>query len=112
MRSELSQLHDFAARCTAAGCSQDAPRAAALFPPDGSLSFNGARAVGRRAITGRVQSFITAFPDLKLLMDDNRRQGDSAAYHWTVIGSNMGPGGTGHRFRFSGFEFGSSERRD
>jgi predicted ester cyclase len=47
---------------------------------------------------------MTAFPDLQLLMDDVLVQGDRAEYRWTFIGSNTGPGGTGHRVRFSGFE--------
>jgi hypothetical protein len=31
-------------------------------------------------------------------------EGDRATYHWTFIGTNKGPGGTGHGVRFSGFE--------
>jgi len=47
---------------------------------------------------------MTAFPDMELLMDDIRLQGERAEYHWTFIGTNTGPGGTGHKVRFSGFE--------
>jgi predicted ester cyclase len=101
---ELPQLRDFAMRYTAAWCSQNAPRVAAFFAPNGSLSVNGAPNVGRRAITELAQGFMTAFPDLQLLMDDIVPQGDHAVYHWTFIGTNTGPGGTGHRVRFSGFE--------
>jgi predicted ester cyclase len=104
MMPELSQLRDFAKRYTAAWCSQDAPSVAAFFAPNGSLSVNGAPSVGRRAITEVAQGFMTAFPDLRLLMDDIVPQGDHAVYHWTFIGTNAGPGGTGHRVRFSGFE--------
>jgi len=104
MMPELSQLRDFAKRYTAAWCSQDAPSVAAFFAPNGSLSVNGAPSVGRRAITEVAQGFMTAFPDLRLLMDDIVPQGDHAVYHWTFIGTNTGPGGTGHRVRFSGFE--------
>jgi uncharacterized protein (TIGR02246 family) len=104
MMPELSQLRDFAKRYTAAWCSQDAPSVAAFFAPNGSLSVNGAPNLGRRAITEVAQGFMTAFPDLRLLMDDIVPQGDHAVYHWTFIGTNAGPGGTGHRVRFSGFE--------
>jgi hypothetical protein len=38
---------------------------------------------------------MTAFPDLQVLMDDLLVQGDGAVYHWTLIGTNAGPGGTG-----------------
>ena len=36
-------------------------------------------------------------------MDDRCVQGDRADYHWTLTGTNTGPGG-GHRVRISGFE--------
>ena len=101
---ELSQLRDFAKRYTAAWCSQNASSVAAFFAPNGSLSVNGTPAVSRRAITEVAQGFMTAFPDLTLLMDDVRMQGALAEYHWTFIGTNTGPGGTGHGVRFSGFE--------
>jgi predicted ester cyclase len=37
-------------------------------------------------------------------MDDLLVQGGGAVYHWTLIGTNTGPGGTGQRVRISGFE--------
>jgi hypothetical protein len=37
-------------------------------------------------------------------MDDLLLQGDRPEYHWTLIGTNTGQGGTGHRVRISGFE--------
>jgi hypothetical protein len=47
---------------------------------------------------------MTAFPDLNVVMDDVLVQGDNAVYHWTLFGTNTGPGGTGKRVRISGFE--------
>jgi len=47
---------------------------------------------------------MTAFPDMRVSMDELRAQGDRAEYHWTLTGTNSGPGGTGHRIRISGFE--------
>ncbi len=104
MMNELARLKDFAKRYTVAWCGQNASSVAAFFAPSGLLSVNGVPAVGRRAITEVAQGFMTAFPDLKLLMDDILTQGDGAVYRWTFIGTNTGPGGTGHRVRFSGFE--------
>ena len=101
---EVAQLQDFARRYTAAWCSRDAARVAAFFAPDGSLSVNGALAAGRGAIAEVAQGFMTAFPDMELQMDDVRIEGGRAVYHWTFIGTNTGPGGTGKRVRFSGFE--------
>ena len=104
MMLELAQLRDFAKRYTAAWCSREAASVAAFFAPNGSLSVNGALAAGRGAITEVARGFMTAFPDMELLMDDVRIEGDRAVYHWTFIGTNTGPGGRGHRVRFSGFE--------
>jgi predicted ester cyclase len=105
MIPEPAKLREFAARYTAAWCSQDPASVAAFYSLDGSLSVNdGTPAVGQNAIAEVARGFMSAFPDLLLLMDDVVVQGDRAEYHWTFIGTNTGPGGTGHRVRFSGFE--------
>lgn len=105
MQAEPAKLRDFAVRYTAAWCSQDAASVAAFYSPRGSLTVNrGAPAVGRSEITELAQSFMTAFPDLQLLMDELLVRVDCAEYHWTLIGTNTGPGGTGQRVRISGFE--------
>ena len=109
MKLEGAWLRDFAKRYTGAWCSQNAASVAAFFALNGSLSVNGAPNLGRGAITKVAQEFMTAFPDLQLLMDGVLMQGDRAVYRWTFIGTNTGPsgtgpGGTGHRVRFSGYE--------
>lgn len=99
-------LADFAQRYTAAWCSQRAASVAAFYSPTGSLVINdGEPAVGRAAIAAAAQSFMTAFPDLKVLMDDARLcRAFEAVYRWTLTGTHSGPGGTGRRVRISGFE--------
>ena len=105
MKADPAELRDFAGRYTAAWCSQDAGNVAAFYSPGGSLTVNGgAPAVGQSAITEVAQSFMTAFPDMRVVMDDIQVRGDGADYHWTLIGTNTGPGGTGHKVRISGFE--------
>ena len=105
MMPELAQLREFGKRYTAAWCSRNSASAAAHFSPNGSLTINdGAPAAGRSAITVAAQAFMTALPDLQLLMDDIVVKGDRAEYHWTLIGTNTPPVGTGHRVRISGFE--------
>ena len=47
--------------------------------------------------------FMTAFPDLRVVMDELLVRGNEAEYHWTLTGTNTGPGGTGHKVRISGF---------
>ena len=96
---------DFARRYTAAWCSQNAASVAAFFSSDGSLSVNeNPPASGRPAITAVAQSFMTAFPDLRVTMDRLFERADRTEYHWTLTGANTGPGGTGHSVRISGRE--------
>jgi predicted ester cyclase len=47
---------------------------------------------------------MTAFPDLTVVMDEVVLRGERAEFHWTLLGTNTGPGGKGHRIRISGFE--------
>jgi uncharacterized protein (TIGR02246 family) len=99
-----THLQNFAARYTAAWNSRKSESVAEFFSPRGTLSVNGAPAEGRPAIALVVQSFMTAFPDMELQMDDVAIHGDRAVYHWTFIGTNTCPGGTGNKVRFSGQE--------
>lgn len=99
------ELQEFAARYTEAWCSHSAEATAAFFAEDGSIAVNGAApAVGRTQIAQLVQGFYDAFPDTVVIMDAVRGAADSAVYLWTYEGTNTGPGGTGHRVRFSGWE--------
>ena len=102
---DSNKLNDFAARYTAAWCSQNAASVASFFGEKGSLKINdGAPAVGRAAITDAAQSFMTAFPDLVIKMDSVNMSRADITYHWTLTGTNTGPGGTGKFVRISGFE--------
>ena len=105
MPIDPAEVHDFAARYTAAWCSQNAESVAAFFSPQGSLTINsGTSSIGRAAIAAAAQSFMSAFPDLRVLMDRVIERGDLTEYHWTLIGTNTGPDGTGNLVRISGFE--------
>lgn len=98
-------LEDFAARYTAAWCSQDPVRVAAFYAPDGSLTINdGKPSVGRAAITAAARAFMTDLPDLVVTLDRVAVVGDRVEYHWTLTGTNSGPGGGGKSVRISGFE--------
>ena len=99
MLPDLLKLRDFATRYTAAWCSQNPASVAAFFSQDGSLRVNDdPPAVGRDAVTQVAQSFMTAFPDLSVVMDDLLQRGDEAEYHWTLTGTNTGPEGRAARF--------------
>ena len=105
MATDPAKLRHFAERYTAAWCSQDPASVAECYSVTGSLTINGGTpAVGRKAIAEVARSFMTGFPDMRVIMDKLLLQSDGAEYHWTLIGSNTGPGGTGHRVHISGFE--------
>ena len=96
MQTNAGRLRDFAARYTAAWCSQEPARVAAFFSPGGSLTINdGAPATGREAITEAARSFMMELPDLQVVMDDLVVRGDVVEYHWTLSGRGV---------RISGFE--------
>jgi uncharacterized protein (TIGR02246 family) len=100
-----TQLREFAAKYTAAWCSQNAASVAAFFAENGSLKINnGAPSVGREAIAAAAQEFMTAFPDMIVKMDGTSVDGDHAIFRWTLIGTNKGPGGTGKPVQISGYE--------
>ena len=102
---EDDALSEFAARYTSAWNSGDPSRVASFFAPDGSLTVNGGDpAVGRAAITDVARGFMAAFPDMHLTLDGLLVRGGRAVYQWRFVGTNDGPGGTGQRVDFSGFE--------
>jgi len=47
---------------------------------------------------------MTAFPDLQIAMDNLEIREARTLYHWTLTGTNTGPGGTGKPVRISGHE--------
>ena len=101
----MSELDDFASRYAEAWCSQDPEKVAAFFAERGSISINnGLPAVGRAAIAEEARGFMTTFPDMVVTVDDVSRNSDLTKFHWTLTGTNTGPGGTGKRVRISGYE--------
>lgn len=105
MTDDRDDLGAFARSYTDAWCSQDPERVAAHYGPEGSLTINdGAPAVGRAAITEAARSFMVGFPDMVVRMDELRTQAATPEYHWTLTGTNTGPGGIGRRATISGFE--------
>jgi uncharacterized protein (TIGR02246 family) len=103
--SDSSRLADFATRYTAAWCSHNPAAVASFYSEAGSLTINdGMPAVGRKAVADAAQSFMTAYPDLVVKFDRLEPRDDRVVYHWTFIGTNSGPGGTGNQVRISGYE--------
>ena len=100
-----NRLTEFAERYAKAWCSQNPESVAAFFAERGSISINnGPPAVGRAAIAKEAESFMATFPDMVVTFDKLEPRGDTTAFHWTLTGTNTGPGGTGKRVRISGYE--------
>lgn len=103
--NDLAELTRFAKRYAEAWCSQDPERVAAFFAGRGSLSVNdGSPAVGRAAIAEVARGFMITFPDLEVKLDEVTREPRGTVFHWTLTGTNTGPGGTERRVRISGYE--------
>jgi uncharacterized protein (TIGR02246 family) len=102
---ELTETIKFAQRYAKAWCNQNPESVAAFFAENGSLSVNdGTPAVGRAAIAREAQAFMTTFPDMIVTMNKVSREADGTKFHWTLTGTNTGPGGMGKRVRISGYE--------
>ena len=103
--NDLAKITTFAKRYAEAWCSQDPEKVAAFFAERGSISINnGPPAVGRAAIAKEAQAFMTTFPDKVVTFDKLEPREGAVAFHWTLIGTNTGPGGTGNKVRISGYE--------
>ena len=99
------ELNDFATHYAQAWCSHNPESVAAFFAENGSLKVNNdAPAVGRAAIAEIARGFMRDFPDTVVTFDKLEPQGDRSAFHWTLTGTNSGPGGAGKRVRISGYE--------
>ena len=102
---DLAELKKFAKRYAEAWCSQNPEKVAAFFAENGAISINSRPpAVGRAAIAKEAEAFMTTFPDMVVTFDKLDPQLDAIAFHWTLTGTNTGPGGTGKRVRISGYE--------
>jgi|ERR1700719_3824940 len=101
-RAELDKL---AQRYAKAWCSRDPEKVAAFFAERGSISINnGPPAVGRAAIAKEAEAFMTTFPDMIVRFDRLAPREGAVAFHWTLIGTNTGPGGTGNKVQICGYE--------
>jgi hypothetical protein len=101
MALDQGPVRDFARSYTDAWCSHDPATVARHFVPGGTIAVNGGEPT---EVAEVARSFISAFPDIKLFLDDVVFKDETVEYHWTFTGTNTGPGGTGNAVRISGFE--------
>lgn len=104
-KSEYNKMVEFGQKYTAAWNSKNPEEMASFYAEDGILTVNsGNPAVGRRELAETAQSYMEAFPDIHLTMDSLIVEHGTYRYYWTFVGTNTGPGGTGNKVDFSGFE--------
>ena len=101
MARDREQVRELARSYTDAWCSHDPTRVADHFRPGGTIAINGGEAIEATEVA---RSFMAAFPDIQVFMDDLVFKDGTVEYHWTFTGTNNGPGGTGASVRISGFE--------
>ena len=103
--NDLAKIITFAQRYAEAWGSQNPESVAAFFAENGALSVHGGPpAAGRAAIAEVAQGFMRDLPDMIVTMDDVTHESEGTKFHWTLTGTNTGPGGTGKRLRISGYE--------
>ena len=98
MIQDLEQIEQLARAYTEAWCSRDPQRVAAHYATGGTIAINGGEAA---PIAGVAESFVTAFPDIQVFMDDLVLGDDVVEYHWTFTGTSAE---TGKSVRIPGFE--------
>jgi hypothetical protein len=101
MALDQARVNDIARSYTNAWCSHDPARVAAHYVPGGTIAINGGEPT---EIMEVARSFISAFPDIEVFMDDVVFKDETVEFHWTFTGTNTGPSGTGNSVRISGFE--------
>lgn len=78
---------------------------AKFFSPTGTqIVNNGTPAIGHDAIAKVAQAYMDAFPDMLVTCDSLPTTSKGVEFHWTLTGTNSGPGGTGNKVHISGVE--------
>jgi predicted ester cyclase len=98
MAHDERQIGELARSYTEAWCSHDPARVAAHYAPGGMIAINGGEAAG---IAEVAESFIAAFPDIEVSMDDLVVRDDVVEYRWTFTGTSAE---TGKWVRIPGYE--------
>ena len=87
MAHDQARIREFARSYTDAWCSHDPKRGADHFVSGGTIAINGGEPT---EVTEVARSFIEAFPDIQVFMDDVVFNDETVAYHRTFRGTNTG----------------------
>jgi len=91
-------IEEFAQSYTEAWCSRDAARVASHYSPGATIAINGGEPAGIEDVAA---SFIAAFPDITVYLDELVVGDDTVEYRWTFTGTSSE---TGKWVRIPGFE--------
>jgi nuclear transport factor 2 (NTF2) superfamily protein len=94
----MAEVHELARSYTEAWCSRDPARVAAHYAPGGLIEINGGEPAPIEEVAA---SFIAAFPDIEVFMDDLVVGDGAVEYRWTFTGTSSE---TGNAVRISGRE--------
>lgn len=104
-KSEYDKMLEFGQKYTDAWNSKQPEKMASFYALNGVLTINlGKPAIGRKQLEETAKSFMEAFPDMVLTMDSLTADNGIYRYYWNFKGTHNGPGGTGNKVDFSGFE--------
>jgi predicted ester cyclase len=95
---DRQQIEQLARAYSEAWCSREPRRVAAHYVAGGTIAINGGEPA---PITAVAESFVSAFPDIEVVMDDLVVTDDLVEYHWTFTGTSAE---TGKSVRIPGFE--------
>jgi predicted ester cyclase len=98
MTRDRQQIERLARGYTEAWCSRDPRSVAAHYVTGGTIAINGGEPA---PIAGVAESFVAAFPDIEVFMDDLVVTEDLVEYRWTFTGTSAE---TGKSVRIPGFE--------
>ena len=99
MVHDQKQIEQVARSYTEAWCSRDAGRVADHYVPGGMIAINDGEPAG---IAEVAHSFVAAFPDIEVFMDDLAIRDDGVVeYRWTFTGTSAE---TGRSVRVPGYE--------
>lgn len=98
MIHDRKHIEQLARDYTEAWCSRDPARVAAHYGRGGTIAINGGEPA---PIADVAESFVAAFPDIQVFMDDLVVIDEVVEYHWTFTGTSAE---TGNSVRIPGFE--------
>ena len=89
MPSPRAQIEELARSYTAAWCSRDAAAVASHYVPGGTIAINGGEPAGIGEVAA---SFIAAFPDITVYLDELVVGDEAVEYRWTFTGTSSETG--------------------